>query len=72
MTHDPQESPKRPRSTLFTVRVWMEPMQGDAEWRGKVHHLHSGEARYFRDWRMLVEFIEAIVARFGVGGGEEQ
>jgi hypothetical protein len=35
------------QSHLFTVRVW----------RGKVQHVASGEARYFRDWSTLVAFL---------------
>jgi hypothetical protein len=43
---------------LFTVRVWQEDRgDGQSEWRGRVQHLLSGEARYFRDWQTLVAFI---------------
>src|SRR5262245_35948251 len=38
----------RPRSHLFTVRVWEEEIEADQrEWRGKVQLFTSGEVRYF-------------------------
>ena len=44
---------------LFTVRLWLEPLgDGRAEWRGKVQHASSGEARYFRGWPALQAFLE--------------
>ncbi len=72
MMHDHLEPPRGAWSTLFTVRVWTESIGDEAEWRGKVQHLHSGEARYFRGWQMLVESIEAIVTRRAALGGPEQ
>ncbi len=34
---------------LFTVRLWPEDLGGgQAEWRGKVLHVTSGEAHYLR------------------------
>ena len=42
-------------SQLFMVRVWCEVLgEGRTEWRGKVQHVTSGEARYFRGWQGLV------------------
>jgi len=50
------------RSELFTVRLWREYLgDGRVEWRGKVQHVTSGEARYFRDWPMLVARIQEIL-----------
>jgi hypothetical protein len=50
------------RSYLFTVRVWPEAVGDDrVEWRGKVQHVTSGEALFFRDWRSLVEFLEGAL-----------
>jgi hypothetical protein len=44
-------------SQLFTVRIWEEELgNGQTELRGKVQHVTSGEARYFRDWSTLVAF----------------
>ena len=44
-------------SQLFMVRIWEEELgNGQTELRGKVQHVTSGEARYFRDWTTLVSF----------------
>lgn len=46
------------RSHLFTVRLRNEELgAGQREWRGKVQHVHSGEAIYFREWPALVNGI---------------
>jgi hypothetical protein len=46
------------RSQLFTVRLWVEDLgDGKVEWRGKVQHALSGDARYFRDWPSLLAFL---------------
>jgi hypothetical protein len=56
------ESPRSQGSHLFTVRVWAEaPRAGQVEWRGKVQHVLSGEARYFRDWPTLIAFLMNVV-----------
>jgi hypothetical protein len=48
-----------PRSHLFTVRLWTEPLgNGQFERRGRVQHALSGERRYFRDWPSLVRYLE--------------
>lgn len=53
---DPQTAPAR--SQLFTVRVWAEAGEGgQPAWRFKVQHVLSGEARYFSEWRAVVEFL---------------
>ncbi len=50
------------RSYLFTVRLWSEALgEGQAEWRGQVRYVTSGETRYFRDWSTLVTlFLEML------------
>jgi hypothetical protein len=54
-----EPEPLRPRSHLFTVRLWLEPLgNGQTEWRGKVQHVPSGEAQYIRDWPTLQAFLE--------------
>lgn len=46
-------------SYLFTVRVWREDLgNGHVEWRGKVQHVTSGEAYYFRDWPGLIACLQ--------------
>lgn len=48
----------RPRSHLFTVRLWAENIgEGQTEWRGRVQHVTSGEAYYFRDWPTLITHL---------------
>lgn len=48
----------RPRSPLFSIRVWKEETGTDqAEWRGKVQIVPSGDVRYFRDWAALVPLL---------------
>jgi hypothetical protein len=45
-------------SHMFTIRVWREELgAGRIEWRGKVQHALSGEARYFREWAELIAFM---------------
>ena len=54
----------RHRSHLFTLRIWPEALgEGQMEWRGKVLHVLSGEARYFRDWEALVGFLTETLPR---------
>lgn len=49
----------RPRSHLFTVRLWPAPRaDGEIAWRAKVTHVLSGETRYFQDWARLIGFLE--------------
>lgn len=45
-------------SQLFTVCLCLEPLGNEQfEVRGKVQHVLSGEARYFRDWDSLTDFL---------------
>ncbi len=51
-------------SHLFTLRLWPENMGGgQTDWRGKVQHVHSGEAQYFRDWPTMEAFVEGLLGR---------
>lgn len=46
------------RVQLFTVRVWAEHLDvGRIEWRGKVQHIRTNEAHYFRGWQQLIEYM---------------
>lgn len=55
----PREQGSLPDSHLFTVRVWPEALApGNVEWRGRVQHVLSGEARYFREWKDLIAFVK--------------
>lgn len=60
-------------SHLFTVRVWPEEVDtGQVEWRGQVEHVLSGEIRYFRDWRTLIDHLLVMLPATEAGqAGEE-
>ena len=52
------QPPQAHRTELFAVRIWQEDLgNGQCEWRGKVQHVTSGEASYFRDWAALIAFL---------------
>lgn len=58
------KGPSHHRTHLFTLRLWAEDLGDDRrEWRGKVQHVLSGEARYFRDWRTLISFLLELLPR---------
>jgi hypothetical protein len=64
-------------SHLFMLRLWLEDLGGgQADWRGKVQHVNSGEVRYFRDWPTLEAFVEGLLSRIDPEGprpdGREQ
>ena len=47
---------------LFMLRMWREDLgAGCSEWRGKVQHLASGEAYYFRDWQTLIVRLQEML-----------
>jgi hypothetical protein len=53
-----EEDQRKKRSQLFTVRVWVEHFgPGQAEWRGQVRHVLSGESHSFRHWETLIDFL---------------
>ena len=46
------------QSQLFTVRIWKEDLDDNHnQWRGKLQHVSSGEAYYFKAWEELVELL---------------
>ena len=50
------------RTHLFTMRMWAEVLgDGQIEWRGKVQHVLSGEARYFRAWDTLITYLQDML-----------
>lgn len=52
------------KSHLFMLRLWLEDLgSGQSDWRGKVQHVNSGEARYFRDWQTLEAFMEGLIRK---------
>ena len=53
---------QHPQTHLFMLRLWTEDLgDGKTEWRGKVQHALSGEARYFREWAELIAFVQEQV-----------
>lgn len=53
----------RPRSHLFTVRIWEEKIGAEKiEVRGKVQLLTTGETRYFREWMRLVPLLLTMLS----------
>jgi hypothetical protein len=59
----PKNHERRHASHLFTIRVWLEEQpSGEKEWHGKVQHVATGNARYFREWTTLVAYLEKMLA----------
>ncbi len=55
---------QHPQSHLFTLRIWEETLgEGNAEWRGRVQDVISGEALFFRDWPGLVATLQRLIAK---------
>ncbi|GHO60447.1 hypothetical protein [Ktedonobacter robiniae] len=53
----------RPRSHLFTIRVWEEEINAEqTEWRGKVQLFTTGEVRYFRTWAQLQPLLLTMLS----------
>lgn len=64
-----QDASELARPQLFTVRVWQEDLgEGRVEWRGKVQHVASGEAHYFRDWETLIEYLQDVLENSEISG----
>ena len=43
-------------------------VSGKIDWRGKIQHVNSGEARYFRDWPTMEAFVEELLHRIDPAG----
>jgi hypothetical protein len=57
------------RSASFIVRVWRE--QGDhdsaaSEWRGSIEHVGSTDKVFFRDLRVIVNFLKEHLTTIGI------
>jgi hypothetical protein len=48
---------ERPRSRLFSIRVWKEQVAGGSEYRGTVRDVARGAFRSSRDWSDLAGFV---------------
>jgi hypothetical protein len=49
----PKRAAARPRSHLFSVRLWKQQVTGGSEYRGSVREVISGAFCNFRDWSEL-------------------
>ena len=59
-------------SHLFTVRLWPKELgEEQVEWRGKVQHVLSGEAHYFREWQELTAQLHSVATRAGQAASAE-
>ena len=48
----------RTKSASFVMRLWLEPTDERLpEWRWKVHHVQTGQERYFRSLADVLEFV---------------
>jgi hypothetical protein len=53
----------------FIVKVWLEDGEaavGQAEWRGYITHVTSGQRRYFKDLKQISGFITPYLEKMGV------
>lgn len=45
----------------FVARIWLEcRSNGDPVWRGHIHHVQSGQERYFRKLGEMRDFMEHL------------
>jgi hypothetical protein len=51
-------------SHLFTIRIWLDEVDGQTQWRGKLCHIPSGESRYFRGWASLIALILYLLRHY--------
>ena len=57
-----QNHPTQYNTHLFTVRVWQEAVSHtEAEWRGRLQHVPSGQVYYFRNWSALIRHLLSIL-----------
>jgi hypothetical protein len=57
------------RTAAFIVRIWCERGEEDAanaEWRGSVEHVQSGERTFFRHLETVVEFMKPRLVGIGI------
>jgi hypothetical protein len=52
-----EDDAANPRSRLFTVRIWSEPVGVGVDRRGSVRDAESGAFRSFREWSDLTSFL---------------
>jgi hypothetical protein len=54
-------------SQLFILRLWVEKGSQDQQHciYGKIQHAPVGDCLYFRNWEMLIDFLEQQISRQG-------
>lgn len=59
---DTNQERQHPHAHLFTLRVWDEALgEGEAEWRGRVQEVSSGETGFFQGWTGLVATLTRLL-----------
>jgi hypothetical protein len=67
---DTEQERQHPQAHLFTLRVWEETLgEDEAEWRGRVQALSSGETAFFRGWPGLVATLSRLLGHPEVPDG---
>lgn len=55
------------------VRIWLVDLgEGRYEWRGKVQDVGNGETKYFREWSMLLMFLQEMLSKDKGKGADQQ
>jgi hypothetical protein len=54
---DGHDRAAKPRTRVFTVRLWTEGVAGRSEYRGTVQEIVSRSFHNFRDWSDLTAFM---------------
>jgi len=51
--------PQTRRPHLFVLHIWLEELDEDhREWRGSIEYPATHEKRYFREWQVLIDFMQ--------------
>jgi hypothetical protein len=67
VSSDQETQPMTPTTQpprLFTLRLWQAAAPDDPaalEWRGKLQSLPDGEAYYFRNWPVMIRYLELML-----------
>jgi hypothetical protein len=56
----------RYRSEYFVIRLWREEVPPDAEWRGRMQHVTSGEVRFFHNWDTFIGGLTELTSQIRV------
>ncbi len=46
------------QSVSFVIRLWLEPGDGQPQWRGHIRHVQGQSELYFSDFQALLEFLK--------------